>query len=165
MGGIGMGGVGMPGGGYPSNYPTNRGSGTHSAGTSEIARDSGGESLSVDDGSALETTLSKLRQRYSLYFQLPPGARRGQQRTVEVSLVDAAVRRYSDPDVRFRHTYIAPSDGPPGADDAEPTSVTRDRRPNVDSGDQSDQPAVRRRPAVSGPGGSAGGPIIIPDRN
>jgi VWFA-related protein len=170
MGGIGMGGIGLPGSGMPGStgggYPTNRGAGTHSAGTAEIARDSGGDSLPVDDASALETTLARLRQRYSLYFQLPAGARRGQQRNVEISLVDAAVRRYSDPEVRFRHTYVAPSDGPPGADDtAEPTSISRTRRSTSDASDQTDQPIMKRRPAVSGPGGSSGGPIIIPDHN
>jgi VWFA-related protein len=165
--GMGMGGIGMPMPGGGVGYPTNVGSRTHSAGTSEIARDSGGESLPVDDASALETTLEKLRQRYSLYFQLPPGARRGEQRSVEISLADAANRRYSGPDVRYRHTYISPSDGPPGVDDAPvPASVSRDRRPTIrDAGDDTDQPIVKKRQAVSGPGGSSGGPIIIPDHD
>jgi hypothetical protein len=165
--GIGMGGigVGMPGGGYPTNYPTNGGSRTHSAGTSEIARESGGESLPVDDASALETTLSRLRQRYSLYFQLPAGARRGQQRDVEVSLADAALRRYSYADLRYRRTYIAPSDGPGlGPDDArEPGSVSGTRRPSIISRDvdQDDSSGPKRRPAVSGPSSTGGGPIIV----
>ena len=173
MGGIGIGipGVGMPGGGgYPSNYPTNNGGGggTRSAGTAQIARDSGGESMPVDDASALETTLSRLRQRYSLYFQLPAGARKGQQRNVEISLSDAALRRYSYAEVRYRHTYVAPSDGPPASvsdnDSQDAPVVNRSRRAAVaDTSDRSDEPAVRRRPAVSGPGASSGGPIIIHD--
>jgi VWFA-related protein len=172
MGGIGIGipGVGMPGGGgYPSNYPTNNGGGggTRTAGTAQIARDSGGDSLPVDDASALETTLARLRQRYSLYFQLPAGARRGQQRSVEISLADAASRRDSNAETRFRHTYIAPSDGPPASisdnEPVEPASVNRSRRPVVsDTSDAVDEPTVKRRPAVSGPGGS-GGPIIVHD--
>jgi VWFA-related protein len=164
-GGIGMGGMGVPIGGYPNNYPTNGGgSRTHSAGTSEIARDSGGESLPVDDASALETTLSRLRQRYSLYFQLPPGARRGQEREVEISLADDAMRRYSNADLRYRHTYIAPSDGPPAApgEQKEPGSISRAPRPTIlDNGDDPDSTTPKRRPAVSGPGGSNGGPIIV----
>ena len=172
MGGIGIGipGVGMPGGGgYPSNYPTNNGGGggTRSAGTAQIARDSGGESMPVDDASALETTLSRLRQRYSLYFQLPAGARRGQQRNVEISLSDAASRRYSYAEVRYRHTYVAPSDGPPASvsdNDSQEPVVNRSRRAAVaDTSDNGDEPTVKRRPAVSGPGGSSGGPIIIHD--
>lgn len=165
MGGMG----GVPIGGYPSNYPTNGGgSRTRSAGTSEIARDSGGESLPVDDASALETTLSRLRQRYSLYFQLPAGVRRGQEREVEVSLSEAAMRRYSYADLRYRHTYIAPSDGPTAGpnDQKEPGSISRAPRPTIlDNGDDPDPSTPKRRPAVSGPGGSNGGPIIIHQPN
>jgi VWFA-related protein len=179
MGGIGMGipGVGM-GGGYPSggNYPVNNGGGTRSAGTAQIARDSGGDSLPVDDASALETTLSRLRQRYSLYFQLPAGVRRGQQRDVEVSLSDAANRRYSYAELRFRHTYVAPADGPAGSDgvisdgatgrdNGDRPSILRGRQAVSDNIDPSDPPAIKRRPAVSGPGGATGGPIINPDHN
>jgi VWFA-related protein len=178
MGGIGVGipGVGMPGGG---GYPTNNGGGgTKSAGTAQIARDSGGDSLPVDDASALETTLARLRQRYSLYFQLPAGARRGQQRSVEISLSDAASRRYSYAELRFRHTYVAPSDGPAGLDEVisdgtrtngrgndDAPSILRSRRAVADNSDSSDAPIIKRRPAVSGPGGTPGGPIIIPDHN
>jgi VWFA-related protein len=170
--GVGMGG-GMPGGGggYPSNRGGGGGGGTKSAGTSQIARDSGGDSLPVDDASALETTLARLRQRYSLYFQLPAGTRKGQQRSVEISLTDAASRRYSYAELRFRHTYVAPSDGPPGSDGAisdassdrgggdAPPVLNRARRQVADTSD--DEPIVKKRPAVSGPGGSSGGPIII----
>jgi VWFA-related protein len=180
MGGIGMGGIGMgiPGGGYPSGggYPVGGGSHTRSAGTSEIARDSGGESMPVDDASALETTLARLRQRYSLYFQLPPGVRRGDQRDVEISLANSAAGQYSYAELRYRRTYIAPSDGPPGVDDA-PRSVSQSNqsnRPTLRNGDLnsdptgqsgSDTPTVKRRAAVSGPGGTTGGPIIIPDHD
>jgi VWFA-related protein len=162
-----MGGMGVPIGGYPNNYPTNGGgSRTRSAGTSEIARDSGGESLPVDDASALETTLSRLRQRYSLYFQLPPGARKGQEREVEISLSEDAQRRYSNADLRYRHTYIAPSDGPPANpnDVKDPGSISRTTaRPTIlDNSDDTDSTTPKRRPAVSGPGGSSGGgPIIV----
>ncbi len=182
-GGIGMGGIGIPGVGMPGGggYPTNGNGGSHtrSAGTSEIARDSGGDSLPVDDASALETTLARLRQRYSLYFQLPAGARKGQQRSVEISLTDAALRRYSYAELRFRHTYVAPSDGPAGADtgvisDADRPGTDRgDDRPTLrrtpsamaNTSDPADDPVVKKRPAVSGPGGSTGGPIIIHPEN
>jgi hypothetical protein len=88
----------------------NRGGGhTKSAGTSEIARASGGDSMSVDDASALEDTLARLRQRYALHFQVPPGAQAGQERNIEVSLSDAARRRYPDAELRFRKTYVSPS--------------------------------------------------------
>jgi VWFA-related protein len=173
MGGGGLGGIILPGGipGSGGGIPGGGGGGgtmggrTHSAGTSEIARDSGGDSFPVDDSSALEDTLTRIRQRYALYFQLPPGARKGQQRTVDISLSDTALRRYPNAEVRFRHSYIAPSDGPPGTDVApEPTSVSRVRKLAVDP-DETDQPAPKHRPAVSGPGGTSAGPVIVHDRD
>src|SRR6202035_2527908 len=101
--------------------------------------------------SALETTLARLRQRYSLYFQLPAGARKGQQRSVEISLSDAASRRYSYAELRFRHTYIAPSDGPAGSEGVisdgdtgrgkgDAPSILRSRRPVAENIDPSDPP-------------------------
>lgn len=81
--------------------------GTQSAGTSELARQSGGDSVSMDDPSALETTLASIRQRYALYFHLPPDAKSGQERSIDVQLVEAARRRYPDAQLRFRKTYVA----------------------------------------------------------
>jgi VWFA-related protein len=68
-GGGGMGGGRSPGGGGGGH--------TVSAGTAEIARESGGDSMSVNDASALEETLARLRQRYTLYFNLPDGVKPG----------------------------------------------------------------------------------------
>ena len=59
---------------------------TKSAGTAEIARDSGGDSMSVNDASALEDTLARLRRRYTLFFNLPDGVQPGQERNIEVDL-------------------------------------------------------------------------------
>lgn len=168
LGGIilpGGGGMGMPRGG---GMPGNMGGRTHSAGTSEIARDSGGDSMPVDDASSLETTLSRLRERYSIYFQLPPGVRKGDERTVSVSLSASVSRRYPYAEVRTRGTYIAPTDGPAGQDVApEPTSISRSRSRGSDAptlaDSNSDLPVIKRRPAVSGPSQS-GGPMVIPDK-
>ena len=66
---------GYPGGG-DGGGPVIIGSRTHSAGTSELARASGGDSMSVDDASALQDTLARLRQRYALHFYLPAGVQR-----------------------------------------------------------------------------------------
>ena len=79
MPGPGGGGGGYPGGGYG-------GSRTRSAGTGEIAERSGGDSLRVDDSSALETTLARIRQRYAVFYNLPAGARPGEERTVSLDL-------------------------------------------------------------------------------
>jgi len=63
---------------------------TKSAGTTEIALESGGDSFPVSDASALETTLARLRQRYSLYFNVPAGAKSGEVHSLTVDLAASA---------------------------------------------------------------------------
>ena len=167
-GGITMGGPlggtwgqGRQGGGYPGggSYPGGNGGGTRtkSAGTSEIARNSGGDSLTVDDAAALETTLSRLRQRYALHFLVPAGARAGQERSIEVALSDSARRRNPDAEVRFRRTYVAPTSAGGDAGAASRDSATSDP---VAIAPES---ASRRRRAVSEPDGPRGSlPAIQP---
>jgi VWFA-related protein len=82
--------------------------GTVSAGTSEIARESGGDSMAVNDASAFEDTLARIRERYALFFYLPEGARPGEERSVEVGLSDAARQRYPGAEVRYRRSQLAP---------------------------------------------------------
>ena len=82
---------------------------TQSAGTSEIANQSGGDSMPVDQGSALEQTLARIRERYGLYFYLPDGTPSSEARSVEVELSDAARRRYPRAEVRYRRSYLAPN--------------------------------------------------------
>ena len=111
--------------------------------------------MSVDDASALEETLSRLRQRYALYFHLPENATPGEERSISVDLSPAARRRYTDAEIRFRRVYLAP-DGPVGGGR---TMVTRaparvpaeGNRTATLSGD--DRPVVRRRVAVDEPDG------------
>ncbi len=118
--------------------PVNRGSRTQSAGTAEIARRSGGDSLRVDEASALETTLSRIRQRYALHYYLPEGANPGEQRAIEVELAQAARRRFPDADVRFRQLHQS------GGGTHMETSV-RSPEPAV----ASEAPVFKRRPAVN----------------
>lgn len=164
----GGGGGGWPGGGgtgYPggTTYPGGGGSRTRSAGTSEIARESGGDSLPVDDATALEMTLARIRQRYALYFLVPPGATAGQQRTIDIELAPAARRRYSDAEVRYRRVYISPTAGdvlPPGQ--AEETPVVSERSVSRESGatGTSESRTARRRAAQQERnGGTYSGPI------
>jgi VWFA-related protein len=165
LGGIILGRRGPYGGrgGGPGGGPVMIGGHTHSAGTAEIARRSGGDSMSVDDASALETTLTRIRQRYALYFYLPQGVKPGQERAIEVDLADAARRRYSNAEVRYRRMYLAPggpADSPSGG---EPVVVTQapsqPSSPSSDSGDDS-RPRLRRRPSATGvPDGSRDGPL------
>jgi len=93
-----------PGGSVPGGGGYYR---TQSAGTPEIARASGGDSLNVADSYALRATLDGIRQRYSLYFRLPPGTREGEQRRISVELASMMARRYPGADLRYRGDYRA----------------------------------------------------------
>jgi len=163
-GGIGLGGIilGGPRGGGP--YGGNRGgmNGPHtkSAGTSEIARDSGGDSMSVYDASALEETLARLRQRYTLFFNLPDGVQPGQERNIVVDLAPDARQRFRDAEVRYRRTSMT-QDG----DNSRPTLVThapsdRDYSAPASSTNSvsSDAPSTPRRRVAVNEDGSPIGP-------
>ena len=160
LGTIILGSGGYPGGGYPGGgggYPRGGGGGgvsngrTRSAGTAEIARASGGDSYQVDDASALETTLSRLRQRYALYFNLPAGARQGQERRLSIALTGSAAQRYTGSELRHRPTYLAPADsnGDPNI------TVISDAKPEPAPSSE-DRPVYRRRPVGDGTGGHRG---------
>jgi VWFA-related protein len=172
-GGLGGGGLGGGlggiifgrGGGGGSRYPGGGGGGgSHrSAGTSEIARDSGGDSMSVNDAEALDDTLARLRQRYTLYFNLPEGVQAGQERNIQVDLAPEARRRFSDAEVRYRRTSMSST----GGRDSAPIHITRapsdsgysTPSPSTDSADPSTPATHRRRVAVN----EDGTPIATPD--
>jgi hypothetical protein len=126
---------------------------TQSAGTAEIARRSGGDSLPVDDASPLATTLARIRQRYALHFKLPEGTKPGEERAIEVSLADAARQRYPGAELRYRQVYLAPA-LVVGAGSAGPGPALINRLPVETSsgGAQAPQvsqvPVTRRRMAV-----------------
>jgi VWFA-related protein len=149
------GGGARPGGGGGMG-----GSHTKSAGTADIARDSGGDSMSVNDAEALEDTLARLRQRYTLYFNLPEGVQPGQERNIQVDLTPETRRRFSDAEVRYRRTSMSNTDGR----GAGPTKVTRAPSdsgysdPSTSAADSSTPPVHRRRVAVN----EDGTPIASP---
>ena len=149
-----------PGGRYPGGGGGMAGPRTKSAGTAEIARDSGGDSMSVSDASSLEETLARIRQRYTLYFNMPEGVQPGQDRNVQVDLTAAARRRYADADVHYRRVSMSSN----GGSEAAPTRVTRapsNRDYSTSSASRADQdppPVRRRRPAVN-----EDGTMSIPD--
>lgn len=99
---------------------------SHSAGTATIAADSGGDTMPVNDASALEDTLSRLRKRYALYFYLPDGAK-SDGSAVQVDLSQEAKRRYSGAEIRSRRVYLAGGASSNGT--ADPTVVTRVQPP------------------------------------
>jgi VWFA-related protein len=132
---------GDPNGGVIFGSPRRRGgysmgSSTLSAGTRQIARASGGDSMPLRDSYALQDTLARIRQRYAIYFALPPGARAGEERDIELFLADAALRGYPGADLRYRRAYFAPATTP----QAPPVSS----EPPVITGDP-DRPRLRRR--------------------
>jgi VWFA-related protein len=121
------------------------GSRTKSAGTAEIARESGGDSMPVDDAGALETTLSRIRERYALHFHLPEGVKPGEEQIIDVQLADAARARYPNAQVHFRRVYLAPGD--PRADATVASAPSPDLR--TTPADTGDSPRLRRRVAVN----------------
>jgi von Willebrand factor type A domain len=121
-GGIGLpGGVGFPGGG--GGY--GGGDRSHTAGTANIAADSGGDTMQVEEASALEDTLARLRQRYTLYFYLPEGTKSVDLQSMQVGLAQEARIRYADAEVRSRRVYMSGG----GGESAGPTVVTRAEAP------------------------------------
>jgi len=161
--GGGLGGVIFgPRGGGGNRYPGGgggSGGNTKSAGTAEIARDSGGDSMSVNDASALEDTLARLRQRYTLFFNLPEGVQPGLERNIEVDLTADARARYRDAEVRYRRRSMSSND----AGDNAPMKVTRAPADHgypasSDSSADSGTPVHRRRVAVN----EDGSPIAVP---
>jgi VWFA-related protein len=98
---------------------------TQSAGTSEIANQSGGESMDVNQGAAFERTLMRIRERYALYFYLPDGVQPRESSTVEVDLSNALRQRYPHANVRYRRSYLAPN----SSSDTEEARPARDKLP------------------------------------
>jgi VWFA-related protein len=166
-GGGSLGGIilGRPRGGYPGGGGGQMGSHTQSAGTREIALRSGGDSLTVDDGYALQDTLARIRQRYALHFYLPDGVRPGEERYINVELADNTRSRYPGAEVRYRQSYFAPIGAGGGAPGNSPAPIVVSRTESSQPGGSAtssdpDRPAMRRRPAVSQPDSPGGGPLI-----
>jgi len=136
---LGRRGAGPYGGGDPS----------HSAGTADIARDSGGDTMQVDEASALEDTLARLRQRYALYFYLPEGSGTAEQRNVHVDLSEQARLRFEQAEVRYRPVYLLGS----ASGQTAGAVITRVQQPvdtNVESAPSQEESAPKgRRIAVN----------------
>jgi hypothetical protein len=153
-------------GGHGGQVPGQMGSHTRSAGTSEIALDSGGDSMPAGDASALATTLARLRQRYALYFRMPAGAKPKQERTIEVALAPSARSRYTDSEVRYRKVYLTPSEIDPAS--AATESASTQSQGTTPQGASTEPPAppaatpaptAKRRTVLDDSGGPRG-PIV-----
>jgi hypothetical protein len=144
----GGGGIGLPGSGPvilgprgPRGYGGDR---SHSAGTAEIARDSGGDTMRVDEASALEDTLARLRQRYALFFHLPEGSASTDQRSVEVALSNTTRLRTQEAEIRYRRVYMA---GTTSREHVGPV-VSRIQQP-AETGPTRDEPAPSKHPRTA----------------
>ena len=127
------------------------GGGLQSAGTAEIAEASGGDTMNIEDAGAFEETLARIRQRYALYFNLPPGVQQGEERHIEVRLTAAAQRRHPSTDLQYRRVYVSSGSSPAPVEGAT-ESATGSAAP------QEDPPAevITRRPEYRrDPGASA----------
>jgi VWFA-related protein len=164
------GGIGFPGGGPvvlgrrgPGGYGVDP---SHSAGTADIARDSGGDVMRVDEASALEETLMRLRQRYALYFYMPEGMAASDHQNLQVDLSQEARLRYRDAEIHYRRVYMS---GESASEHSGPAEVTH-ARPLTDGSDEPSLPA--EQPASTSSGHRAAvnddsGPVVnsIPDDN
>jgi hypothetical protein len=161
-----------PGGGsrLPGGVTLGGGDPSHSAGTAEIAKDSGGDVMPVDAASAFEDTLARLRQRYALYFYWPPSQAKPEERLVTVALSKSAGNEYSRAEVHYRRAYLGQASGrnsgtlmevsrEPDALDAQ-SKDANDRSTDVRSSSISGRP---RRRAVNEDADT--GPILMPDDN
>jgi VWFA-related protein len=149
-GGVGFpGGVGWPGGGggIPGVGGGQMGDRSHTAGTDTIARDSGGDTMSVDEASALQDTLARLRQRYTLNFYLNGEAQTQAQHSVRVDLSEEARIRFADAEVRSRRVFLSGA----STEKSGPTVVSHQTAPEY--GQPTDAPVQsdpnQRRVAVS----------------
>lgn len=159
----GGGGIGFPGGGrtWPGGPVGMGGDPSHTAGTAQIARDSGGDTMPVDRAAALQETLQRLRQRYALHFYLPDGASASDIHSVQVDLTGNARILYAGSEVRsrliFMNTALSAVNAPP--------TVTRTQTAPAPVGDPSvslgapsgSGDAPRRRVAVND---DSGGPVV-----
>jgi hypothetical protein len=164
-GGIGFpgsgGGIGFPGGG---GGPVVLGGGdrSHTAGTADIAHDSGGDTMQVDDASALQDTLQRLRQRYALHFYLPEGMKSSEARSVEVDLANNAKIMYANAEVKSRLVFMNSSSGGPSSAPVVtrtqvPSAPSRDPDTSSQAGSSEDSGSSRRRVAVND---DSSGPVV-----
>jgi hypothetical protein len=96
--------------------------------------------------------LTRIRQRYTLYFNLPEGVQPGQERNIAVDLNQEARRRYRDAEVRYRRAYMS------STADTAPVQVTRAPSDTTSSNDSSTPAVTHRRAAVN----EDGSPITVP---
>jgi hypothetical protein len=149
----------VPGSGAPPIMVGNYGM---SCGAPEIARASGGDSMSVNYASAVETTFERIRQRYAVYFHLPESM--DSARGMDLDLTDAARRRHPDAALQYRRVGLAQDSGKPGLITRMPAHPPTGRDPDpaapnsIDASADPSAAAPHRRPGVND---SSGTPVTL----
>ena len=78
-----------------------------------VAARTGGEVVNADNpGHAFREMLHRIRKRYSIYYEMPPGMP-GKSRQVSVELSEDAKSRYPNGRVLARKGYVIPRTGEP----------------------------------------------------
>jgi VWFA-related protein len=76
-----------------------------------VAAKTGGEVVNADNpGHAFREMLRRIRKRYSIYYEMPPGTP-GKSRQVSVELSEDAQKRYPEGRVLARKGYVIPKGG------------------------------------------------------
>jgi VWFA-related protein len=76
-----------------------------------VAFRTGGEVVNADNpGHAFREMLHRIRKRYSIYYEMPPG-QAGKSRTVALELTDEAKSKHPEAHVLARKGYIIPKSG------------------------------------------------------
>jgi hypothetical protein len=125
------------------------------AGSPDIARASGGDSLSVNDGSAVQSILERIRQRYTVYFHLPEDM--DPKGGLQLDLTDAARRRHPDASLQYRQIGLATDSGRPGLISrvaAHPPTGDDTTSAQPDSANADSSATPHRRPGVSDSSGT-----------
>ena len=60
--------------------------------------------MTVEDASAFQDTLARIRERYALFFYLPEGEQERSAGAVEVELSEGARQRYPGAEIRHRRS-------------------------------------------------------------
>ncbi|MCW5983110.1 MAG: VWA domain-containing protein [Bryobacteraceae bacterium] len=77
------------------------------AGTSDVARESGGDGFPSSDATSLEAAFTRIREQYSMYFYLPDGATADDAAAIVVDLANNTRIRHPDVELRYRQVYLA----------------------------------------------------------
>jgi hypothetical protein len=72
-----------------------------------LAQATGGDRIVALDPNKPGDLLTPIRQRYTLWFNQPPDAPAGQERTIKVGLSEAASRRFPGAVTKAREGYVA----------------------------------------------------------